>query len=147
MATLYRLLQNLLMGCLIAVGLLWWFSTGSDSGFDSGIEFYTVEDQALYETLTDDIVKGAPRISTNYRFVYYPPQGSASEVSAVYFEDTTDVTSLRDYLISIGCTLDRTEVNVENWLSKDKTKAITIFVDPKGKTVGLEIRLPPPSWW
>ncbi|MBN3218290.1 hypothetical protein [Pectobacterium polaris] len=147
MATLYRLLQNLLMGCLIVVGLLWWFSTGSDSGFDSGFEFYTVEDQALYETLTDDIVKGTPRISTNYRFVYYPPQESASEVSAVYFEDTTDVASLRDYLISIGCTLERTEVNVENWLSKDKTKAITIFVDPKGKTVGLEIRLPPPSWW
>ncbi|MCL6324905.1 hypothetical protein [Pectobacterium polaris] len=146
MATLYRLLQNLLMGCLIAVGLLWWFSTGSDSGFDSGFEFYTVEDQALYETLTDNIVKGTPRISTNYRFVYYPPQESASEVSAVYFEDTTDVASLRDYLISIGCTLERTEVNVENWLSKDKTKAITIVVDPKGKTVGLEIRLPPPSW-
>ena len=143
MATLYRLLQNLVMGCLIAVGLLWWFLTGSGSG----IEFYTVEDQALYETLTDDIVKGAPRISTNYRFVYYPPQGSVSEVSAVYFEDTTDVASLRDYLISIGCTLDRTEVNVENWLSKDKTKAITIFVDPEGKTVDLEIRLPPPWWW
>ncbi|ONK04852.1 hypothetical protein BSK71_07280 [Pectobacterium actinidiae] len=146
MATLYRLLQNLLMGCLIAVGLLWWFSTGSDSGFDSGFEFYTVEDQALYETLTDDIVKGAPRISAVYRFVYYPPQRSASEVSAVYFENTADIALLRDYLISIGCTLERTEVNIENWLSKDKTKAITIFVDPKGKTVGLEIRLPPPSW-
>ncbi|MEI7246060.1 hypothetical protein WCT80_07950 [Pectobacterium carotovorum] len=143
MATLYRLLQNLLMGCLIAVGLLWWFSTGSDSGFDSGFEFYTVEDQALYETLTDDIVKGAPRISTNYRFVYYPPQESASEVSAVYFEDTTDVALLRNYLISIGCTLEKTEANVENWLSKDKTKAIAIFVDPKAKTVGLEIRLSP----
>ncbi|QHQ21432.1 hypothetical protein GMW71_14525 [Pectobacterium brasiliense] len=142
MATLYRLLQTLVMGCLIAVGLLWWFLTGSGAG----IEFYTVEQQALYETLTDDIIKGAPRISTNYRFVYYPPQGSVSEVSAVYFEDTTDIASLRDYLISIGCTLDRTEVNVENWLSKDKTKAITIFVDPKGKTVDLEIRLPPP-WW
>ncbi|KHT07806.1 hypothetical protein H5A33_00760 [Pectobacterium brasiliense] len=142
MATLYRLLQNLIMGCLIAVGLLWWFLTGSGSG----IEFYTVEEQALYETLTDNIIKGAPRISTNYRFVYYPPQGSASEVSAVYFEDTADIASLKDYLISIGCTLDRTEVNVENWLSKDKTKAITIFVDPKGKTVDLEIRLPPP-WW
>ncbi|KGA33050.1 hypothetical protein ACIPSR_19885 [Pectobacterium sp. CHL-2024] len=143
MATLYRLLQTLVMGCLIAVGLLWWFLTGPGSG----IEFYTVEEQALYETLTDDIIKGAPRISTNYRFVYYPPQGSASEVSAVYFEDTTDIVSLRDYLISIGCTLDRTEVHVENWLSKDKTKAITIFVDPKGKTVDLEIRLPPPWWW
>ncbi|MEI7233605.1 hypothetical protein [Pectobacterium carotovorum] len=143
MATLYRLLQNLLMGCLIAVGLLWWFSTGSDSGFDSGFEFYTVEDQALYETLTDDIVKGAPRISTNYRFVYYPPQESASEVSAVYFEDTTDVALLRNYLISIGCTLEKTEANVENWLSKDKTKAIAIFVDPKAKTVGLEILLSP----
>ncbi|MDY4368339.1 hypothetical protein SNR26_10980 [Pectobacterium brasiliense] len=142
MATLYRLLQTLVMGCLIAVGLLWWFLTGSGAG----IEFYTVEEQALYETLTDDIIKGAPRISTNYRFVYYPPQGSVSEVSAVYFEDTTDIASLRDYLISIGCILDRTEVNVENWLSKDKTKAITIFVDPKGKTVDLEIRLPPP-WW
>ncbi|KFF63153.1 hypothetical protein IV99_17230 [Pectobacterium brasiliense] len=142
MATLYRLLQTLVMGCLIAVGLLWWFLTGPGSG----IEFYTVEEQALYETLTDDIIKGAPRISTNYRFVYYPPQGSVSEVSAVYFEGTTDIASLRDYLISIGCTLDRTEVNVENWLSKDKTKAITIFVDPKGKTVDLEIRLPPP-WW
>ncbi|UFT95968.1 hypothetical protein [Pectobacterium carotovorum] len=143
MATLYRLLQNLLMGCLIAVGVLWWFSTGSDSGFDSGFEFYTVEDQALYETLTDDIVKGAPRISTNYRFVYYPPQESASEVSAVYFEDTTDVALLRNYLISIGCTLEKTEANVENWLSKDKTKAIAIFVDPKAKTVGLEILLSP----
>ncbi|MBN3155012.1 hypothetical protein, partial [Pectobacterium brasiliense] len=95
MATLYRLLQTLVMGCLIAVGLLWWFLTGSGAG----IEFYTVEEQALYETLTDDIIKGAPRISTNYRFVYYPPQGSVSEVSAVYFEDTTDIASLRDYLI------------------------------------------------
>ncbi|MCA6976604.1 hypothetical protein LF931_21480, partial [Pectobacterium carotovorum] len=89
------------------------------------------------------IVKGAPRISTNYRFVYYPPQESASEVSAVYFEDTTDVALLRNYLISIGCTLEKTEANVENWLSKDKTKAIAIFVDPKAKTVGLEILLSP----
>lgn len=144
MATLYRLLRNLVMGFVMAAGLLLWFLTGSGSGSDVGVEFYTKEDKALYDALTDDIIKGAPRISTVYRFVNYPPQGSASEVSAVYFENTTDITPLRDYLIGIGCTHEGGEANVENWLSKDKTKAIAISVDSKAKIVGLEIRLPPP---
>lgn len=71
MATLYRLLCDLVMACIIAAGLLWWFF----SGFQFESEFYTMEDKVLYETLTDDIVKGAPRISAVYQFVNAPQEG------------------------------------------------------------------------
>ncbi|MEI7146247.1 hypothetical protein WCT84_22000, partial [Pectobacterium brasiliense] len=80
---------------------LWWLF----SGFDLESKHYTMEDNTLYEELTDDIVKGVPRISAVYQFVNAPQEGPASEVSAVYFENTADIASLRDYLISIGCTL------------------------------------------
>ena len=138
MARLYRLLCGLGVACCVAAGLLWWLF----SGFDLESKHYTMEDKALYEEITDDIVKGVPRISAVYQFVNAPQEGPASEVSAVYFENTADIASLRDYLISIGCTLEKVEGNGEEWLSKDKTKTVVIFVDAKGKRVGMEVVLP-----
>ncbi|POE20071.1 hypothetical protein BV923_18030 [Pectobacterium odoriferum] len=142
MATLYRFLCDLGMACIIAAGLLWWLF----SGFDLESKHYTMEDKALYEELTDDIIKGAPRISAVYRFVNAPPDGPASEVSAVYFENTTDIASLRDYLISIGCTLEKVEQGWEEWLSKDKTKRIVLSVDQERKTVSMQVVLTFPAW-
>ncbi|MEQ9875472.1 hypothetical protein ABRP91_16665 [Pectobacterium brasiliense] len=139
MATLYRLLCDLVMACIIAAGLLWWFF----SGFQFESEFYTMEDKALYEELTDDIVKGAPRISAVYQFVNAPPEGPASEVSAVHFEDTTDIASLRSYLISIGCTREKVEQGWEEWLSQDSTKRIVLSVDLERKTVSMQVVLLP----
>ncbi|MFP9227992.1 hypothetical protein [Pectobacterium cacticida] len=147
MATLYRLLRNLVMGVIIAVGAGIWFIFGSGSDSGPNVEFYRQENNTLYERLTDDIVKGAPRISPVYRFVHYSPVGAAAEVSAVYFENITDIAPLKGYLASLGCTLEMTEANVEMWLSHDKSKAITLAVDVEGRTVALEIRSPPPPWW
>ncbi|MBW5893339.1 hypothetical protein IM880_14065 [Pectobacterium polaris] len=138
MATLYRLLRNLAITSAVVGLLLFWFF----SGFDLESKHYTMEDKALYEELTDDIVKGVPRISEVYQFVNAPQEGPASEVSAVYFENTVDIASLRNYLISIGCTLEKVEGNGEEWLSKDKTKTVVIFVDAKGRKVGMEVVLP-----
>lgn len=137
MARLYRLLCDLGMACIIAAGLLWWFF----SGFDLESKHYTMEDTVLYEAFTDDIVKGAPRISTAYQFVNAPPEGPASEVSAVNFENTTDITSLRQYLISIGCTLEKQEQGWEEWLNKDRTKRIVLSVDLERKTVSMQVVL------
>ncbi|MDE8755291.1 hypothetical protein PZA22_12430 [Pectobacterium polaris] len=139
MATLYRFLCDLGMACIIAAGLLWWFF----SGFDLESKHYTMEDKALYEELTDDIVKGAPRISAVYQFVNAPPEGPASEVSAVHFEDTTDIASLRNYLISIGCILEKVDQDWEEWLSKDSTKRIVLSVDLERKIVSMQVVLLP----
>ncbi|MCA6976086.1 hypothetical protein LF931_18745, partial [Pectobacterium carotovorum] len=87
------------------------------------------------------IVKGAPRISAVYQFVNAPPEGPASEVSAVHFEDTTDIASLRRYLTSIGCTLEKVEQGWEEWLSKDSTKRIVLSVDLERKTVSMQVVL------
>ncbi|MEH0873767.1 hypothetical protein QM999_03345 [Pectobacterium cacticida] len=140
MAKAYRLLCDLCMACIIATGLLWWFF----SGFQFESEDYTMEDKALYETLTDDIIKGAPRISASYRFVNAPADGPASEVSAVYFTDTTDIAALRRYLISIGCTLEkRSPDDGEVWLSQDGAKRIILAVDLTRKTVSMQVVLLP----
>ncbi|AFR02936.1 MULTISPECIES: hypothetical protein [Pectobacterium] len=138
MATLYRLLRNLIITCAVVGLLLFFFIFFFQL---DGIEYYTMEDKALYDDLTDEIVKDAPRISTVYQFVHAPPEGPGSEVSAVHFEDTTDIASLRNYLISIGCTREKVEQGWEEWLSKDSTKRIVLSVDQERKMVGMQVVL------
>lgn len=126
----------LLLVSAAMVGMLFVFIAVSGS---TEIRTYTESDYFAYYAFTDEDIRNAPRISSNYAFEYVPGDGY-SPSNAIIFNDTSDATPLKMYLMTLGYEQQKRKERGEDvWKKRTAIEEATfyIWVNTKAKQVYL----------
>ncbi|WP_380180648.1 hypothetical protein [Kalamiella sp. sgz302252] len=98
---------------------------------------YTESDKREYNYYTPELLKKMPKISQKYYFRYSNISGPQAFVYSIIFEETTDTTSIRDYLLAKGYELQETcNVEAECWKAAYSNDIVTV-----GKITDLDVVL------
>lgn len=101
-------------------------------------EGYNQSDSILYHIITDSDIKKAPRISHDYYFKYQARDGSAAEQSTIIFRKTTDSSSLKPYLATLGYHFAVKEGDSEHWeKNSSASSSYYLWVNRETNEVGL----------
>ncbi|WP_226055199.1 hypothetical protein [Dickeya dadantii] len=91
--------------------------------------------------LIDPIIKNVPKISQQYQIKHSDAEGPGKQVTGVYFENTTDIETLRNYLKSFKFTFNMNDGYREVWESPDKSKFIVLSVNREDNATYFELLL------
>ncbi|MCZ0784554.1 hypothetical protein [Dickeya solani] len=92
-------------------------------------------------SLTDPIIINAPKISQKYQIKHGDAEGPGKQVTGIYFENTTDIETLRNYLKLLKFTLNMDDGYREVWESPDKNKFIVLSVNREDNATYFELLL------
>ncbi|RNM23392.1 hypothetical protein EFS38_12395 [Dickeya undicola] len=87
------------------------------------------------------IVKNVPKISKKYQIKHGDAEGPGKQVTGVYFENTTDINTLRNYVKSLGFIIKIDDGYREVWESPDKSKFIILSVNREDNATYFEVLL------
>ncbi|MDY4376011.1 hypothetical protein [Pectobacterium carotovorum] len=107
------------------VGMLFVFIVASGS---TEIRTYTESEYFTYYAFTDEDIRNAPRISSNYAFEYVPGDGYAPS-NAIIFNDTSDTTLLKTYLTTLGYEQQKRKQGEEDvWKKRTEIEGATFYI-------------------
>ncbi|WP_071608801.1 hypothetical protein [Entomohabitans teleogrylli] len=129
----------IIIGLLIAIIVFSYYFSPTIKIFTGGNIRYAEQDKRAYNLLTDDIIKNCPRISHDYEFGYATVDGPAIEVSAITFRNTTDISRVHEYLLSLNFKLDRKVESGEYWTSDNSDKTVHISTIEFPETTIIEV--------
>ncbi|WP_042861097.1 hypothetical protein [Dickeya sp. NCPPB 3274] len=92
-------------------------------------------------SITDPIIKNVPKISQKYQIKHGDAEGPGKQVIGVYFENTTDINTLRKYVKSLGFMIKIDDGYREVWESPDKNKFIVLSVNREDNATYFEVLL------
>lgn len=92
-------------------------------------------------SITEPIIKNVPKISQNYQIKYGDAEGPGKQVMGVYFENTKDINTLRNYVKSLGFMIKIDDGYREVWESPDKNKFIVLSVNREDNATYFEVLL------
>ncbi|WP_258235574.1 hypothetical protein [Dickeya zeae] len=93
------------------------------------------------DELVEKIIRNVPRISQHYQVKHDDAEGSGKQVIGIYFENTTDIDTLRKYVNSLKFKLSMDDGYREVWASPDKSKFIVISVNHEDHATYFEVLL------
>lgn len=94
---------------------------------------YTESDKREYNYYTPELLKKIPKISQKYYFRYSNISGPQAFVYSITFEEATDTSPIRDYLLAQGYELQETcNVEAECWKAAYSNDIVTVgkITDP-----------------
>ncbi|MCL6405619.1 hypothetical protein EXT70_07990 [Dickeya dadantii] len=91
--------------------------------------------------LIDPIIKNVPKISQKYQIKHGDAEGPGKQVTGIYFENTTDIETLRNYLKLLKFTLNMDDGYREVWESPDRNKFIVLSVNREDNATYFELLL------
>ncbi|KHN57222.1 hypothetical protein OI70_10945 [Dickeya fangzhongdai] len=89
----------------------------------------------------DEIIKNVPKISQEYQIKHGDAEGAGKQVIDVYFENTMDINTLRNYVKSLSFMLKIDDGYREVWESPDKNKFIVLSVNREDNATYFEVLL------
>lgn len=127
-----------IVGVLIVLLIAIELTTCSIQSKAEGGEGYNQSDFFLYQLITDNNIKKAPRISNDYFFKYQARDGSAAEQSTIIFRNTSDPSSLKLYLTKLGYHFAGKENDSEQWeKNSSAASSFYLWVNKESNEVGL----------
>ncbi|WP_231578060.1 MULTISPECIES: hypothetical protein [Dickeya] len=91
--------------------------------------------------LIEPIIKNVPKISQNYQIKYGDAEGPGKQVIGIYFDNTTDIETLRRYVKSLEFRSMMNDGYREVWTSPDKNKFIVLSVNHEDNATYFELLL------
>lgn len=114
--------------CLVSIGgiALWETFPYITMEFESSAR-YSEHDKREYDYYTPDLFKKIPIISKNYEFHFSRISGTEANVFTVWFYDTVDIQSIKNYLKSEGYQKKAScDVEAECWQNGATNDVVTV---------------------
>lgn len=100
---------------------------------------YREDEWIKYQLLTPDILKNAPRLTTDFVINIQARDGNAARVEVIKFHGTQDTLTLEHYLVSLGYYPVTEPFRAEIWYSPDNQFSAQVLRDSSDQSVSLAI--------